>query len=137
VCDGATNFNLAVRSNDLRVALCNDHARRRFRRVYDKLNKQDKASALGSIAGQGMLRYKKFYAIEAQIKELGVEKKLTIRPEQALPLQAEFNDWAMQVHTEGVRHPGTMDSLSYLIKHKNDLQTYCHDGRIPISNLSM
>lgn len=25
VCDGASNFNLAVRSNQLRVALCNDH----------------------------------------------------------------------------------------------------------------
>lgn len=135
VCDGASNFNLAVRSNDLCVALCNDHARRRFRRVYDKLSKQDKSSALGSIAGQGMLHYKKLYAIEAQIKELGVEQKLAARQEQALPLWTEFIDWALQVHSEGVRHPGTMDALSYLIKHANNLQTYCHDGRLPISNI--
>ena len=135
VCDGATNFNLAVRSNDLRVALCNDHARRRFRRVYDKLSKQDKASALGSIAGQGMLHYKKLYAIEAQIKELTVEQKLAARQEQSLPLWAEFIGWAFRVHSEGVRHPGTMDALSYLLKHANDLQTYCQDGRLPISNI--
>lgn len=135
VCDGATNFNLAVRSNDLRVALCNDHARRRFRRVYDKLSKQDKGSALGSIAGQGMLHYKKLYAIETQIKELSVEHKLAARQEQALPLWAEFIDWANTVHSEGVSHPGTMDALSYLIKHATELQTYCTDGRLPISNI--
>jgi len=68
VCDGASNFNQAVRTNNLSVALCNDHARRRFRAVYDKLSTQDKASALGSIAGQGMLHYKKLYAIETEIK---------------------------------------------------------------------
>ena len=135
VCDGATNFNLTVRSNDLRVALCNDHARRRFRRVYDKLSKHDKGSALGSIAGQGLLHYKKLYAIETQIKELSTEHKLAARQEQALPLWTEFVDWANKVHSEGVRHPGTMDALSYLLKHASDLQRYCYDGRLPISNI--
>lgn len=135
VCDGATNFNETVRRNNLSVALCNDHARRRFRRVYDQLSKQDKAGALGSIAGQGMLNYKKLYAIEAEIKALPPEQKLAVRQERAIPLWNHFIDWAKQVQTQGVRHPGTTDALSYLIKHAEDLQTYCHDGRLPISNI--
>ena len=28
-----------------------------------------------------------------------------------------------------------MDALSYLIKHATELQTYCTDGRLPISNI--
>jgi len=135
VCDGATNFNETVRRNNLSVALCNDHARRRFRRVYDQLSKQDKAGALGSIAGKGMLHYKKLYAIEAEIKALPPEQKLAVRQARALPLWNHFIDWATQVQTQGVRHPGTTDALSYLIKHAGDLQTYCHDGRLPISNI--
>lgn len=135
VCDGASNFNQAVRTNNLSVALCNDHARRRFRAVYDKLSTQDKASALGSIAGQGMLHYKKLYAIETEIKQHTVEQKLHARKQRALPLWKEFISWAKQVQAEGVRHPGTTDALSYLLKHADDLQTYCYDGRLPISNI--
>ena len=79
VCDGASNFNEVVRKNNLKVALCNDHARRRFRRVYDKLSVKDKASAIGSIAGQGMTRYKALYKIERDIKDLSPDEKRTAR----------------------------------------------------------
>ncbi|MDB4222933.1 IS66 family transposase [Granulosicoccus sp.] len=135
VCDGASNFNLSVRRNGLCVALCNDHARRRFRRVYDQLSKENKAGAAGSIAGQGMLRYKALYAIEAKIKTLPPEEKQRIRQSEALPLWRSFIEWAMQTQIEGVRHAGTTDALAYLLKHANNLQTYCYDGRLPISNI--
>jgi transposase len=135
VCDGASNFNQAIQRNGLSVALCNDHARRRFRRVYDKLSQEDKAGALGSIAGQGMTHYKHLYALEAKLKDLPPEQRLIARQEQALPYWTTFIAWAKQKHAEGVRHPGTMDALSYLIKHADNLQTYCHDGRLPISNI--
>ena len=135
VCDGASNFNLSVRRNGLRVALCNDHARRRFRRVYDQLSKENKAGAAGSIAGQGMLRYKALYAIEAKIKTLPPEEKQRIRQSEAVPLWRSFIDWALQTQIEGVRHAGTTDALAYLLKHADNLQTYCYDGRLPISNI--
>lgn len=135
VCDGASNFNLSVRRNGLSVALCNDHARRRFRRVYDQLSKEDKATAQGSIAGIGLAKYKKLYQIESEIKELTAEQKHAARQAQALPHWESFIAWAKQVQAEGVRHPGTRDALSYLIKHTESLQTYCHDGRLPISNI--
>lgn len=82
-----------------------------------------------------MLHYKALYALERQIKDLPVEQRLAARQAQALPLWEEFIHWANQVHSEGVRHPGTMDALSYLLKHANELQTYCHDGRLPMSNI--
>jgi len=135
VCDGASNFNEVVRKNKLKVALCNDHARRRFRRVYDKLNEKDKTSAIGSIAGQGMVRYKALYKIEKDIKALSPEEKCTAQQEKALPLWKDFIDWAEQILNQGVRHPGTTDALNYLLKHAKELQTYCYDGRLPISNI--
>lgn len=60
VCDGASNFNLSVRRNGLKVALCNDHSRRRFRRVLDKQSKEGKQGALGSIAGAAAVIYDEF-----------------------------------------------------------------------------
>jgi len=135
VCDGASNFNLAVRENRLKVALCNDHARRRFKRVFDQLSKEDRQGAAGSVAAEGVLRYKALYKIEKQIKSLSVEQKVAARQLEALPLWESFIDWAKQTQAQGVRHPGTRDALSYLLKHSKELQTYCHDGRLPISNI--
>ena len=82
-----------------------------------------------------MLRYKALYKIEKAIKSLPVEQKLATRQQEALPLWESFIDWAQQAQAEGVRHPGTRDALSYLLKHAKELQTYCHDGRLPISNI--
>jgi len=135
VCDGASNFNHSVRENKLQVALCNDHARRRFRRVFEQLSKEKKSAAPGSIAGQGVLRYKALYQIEKRIKQLPPEEKLRIRQEEALPLWRSFIEWALQTQMEGVRHAGTTDALAYLLKHADQLQTYCHDARLPISNI--
>ena len=74
VCDGASNFNLVVSRNQLKVALCNDHARRRFKRVFDQLSKEDKKGAAGSVAAEGVRRYKALYRIEKEIKSLSVEQ---------------------------------------------------------------
>jgi len=135
VCDGATNFNLSVRRNQLKVALCNDHARRRFNQVHQKLSKEKKNRSSLAIASQGLVRYNKLYAIERKIKTASTDERLRIRQSEALPLWESFIDWAKQKHQEGVRHAGTTDALEYLIKHAQGLQTYCHDGRLPMSNI--
>ena len=41
----------------------------------------------------------------------------------------------MKTQIEGVQHAGTTDALAYLLKHADQLQTYCYDGRLPISNI--
>ena len=135
VCDGASNFNLAVRENQLTVALCNDHARRRFRGVHEKLSKNKNNRASLAIVSQGLKRYNELYAIERKVKELEPEERLRIRQEEALPLWESFIGWATQKYNEGVRHAGTHDALQYLLKHTKHLQTYCHDPRLPISNI--
>ena len=86
MCDGASNFNPAVNENKLKVALCNDHARRRFKRVFDQLCKEDKKGAAGSVAAEGVHCYKALYKIEKEIRSLSVGQKVTARQQEALPL---------------------------------------------------
>ena len=124
VCDGATNFNEAVRRNGLRVALCNDHARRRFHKVCVGLGKK---KAAASIAQQGLHWYKRLYAIERESKDLTDEARYTQRQAQAVPIWKDFIAWAQRVQREGIAHAGTRDALSYLIKHAEGLQRYCDD----------
>ena len=132
VCDGASNFNEAVRRNGLSLALCNDHARRRFHKVCTGLGKE---RAAGSIAQQGLDWYKPLYALERDIKDLSAEDKYERRQAQAVPYWEQFLAWARQVQNEGVAHAGTREALSYLLNHADQLQRYCDDGRLPISNI--
>jgi transposase len=132
VCDGASNFNQAVTRNGLSVALCNDHARRRFHKVCAGMGKEQ---AAGSIAQQGLHWYRRLYAIERDIKDLGVQEKYERRQAQAVPHWEAFMAWARQRQSEGVAHAGTREALSYLINHAEALQRYCDDGRLPISNI--
>jgi hypothetical protein len=87
VCGGAANFNETVRRNDLRVVLCNDHARRRFHQVCIGLGK-DKAA--GSIAEQGLHWYKPLYALERDIKDLSTVDKYEQRQAQSVSHWAQF-----------------------------------------------
>jgi transposase len=116
------------RRNELRVALCNDHARRRFHQVCIGL---DKDKAAGSIAEQGLHWYKPLYALERDIKDLSAADKHKRRQAQAVPHWEQFLAWARQRQAEGVAHVGTRDALSYLINHAEALQRYCDDGRLP------
>ena len=82
--------------NKLKVALCNDLARRRFKRVYDQLSKEDKKGAAGSVAAEGVRRYQALHRIEKEIKSLPMEQKVVARQKEALPLWKSFIDWAKQ-----------------------------------------
>ena len=88
-----------------------------------------------AIVSQGLKRYNELYLIERKIKALELEERLRVRQEEAVPLWTSFIEWATQKYSEGVRHAGTTEALHYLLKHAKNLQTYCHDPRLPISNI--
>ena len=132
VSDGADNFKLSVRRNGLCSVLCNDHARRRFRKALQVL---DKSKNKSGIARTAMEWYGKLYRIESKSKHLEPDERHAIRQEQAVPVWDEFLAWAERVFTEGVAHGRTNEALSYLLKHREGLRAYCLDGRLPISNI--
>ena len=130
VTDGATSFNKTVQANELVAVLCNDHARRRFDKA---LNKADKASAKGSIALRGLNYYGKLYRIEREMKSLDHQARHEQRQLRAVPVWKEFLRWATQTLEAGVSHGKTREALTYLIKHREGLQNYLSDPRLPIS----
>lgn len=132
VCDGAASFNAVARRQGLTLALCNDHARRRFHKVCVGLGKKKGGQ---SIAQQGLRRYQRLYAIEREAKDLSDDERLAYRRQHAVPAWDDFLAWAEQAQRDGVSHAGTRDALAYLLKHAEGLRVYCTDGRIPISNI--
>ena len=132
VSDGAQSFSKVVDRNKLSPVLCNDHARRRFDKI---LNNKSSATARTTIARRAITYYGKLYRIEREIKSLTAKEKYVQRQQQAKPIWGEFLQWATRTLTEGVAHGRTTRALEYLINHREGLQGYLQDGRLPISNI--
>ena len=130
VTDGADNFKLRVWRNSLCFVLCNDHARKCYRKALQVLAKNK-----SSIARTAMQRYGKLYRIESQSNKLRPDERHTIRQKQAIPKWDEFLALGKRVFTEGVANDRTNEALSYLLKHHEGLRAYCLDSRLPISNI--
>lgn len=132
VSDGAESFSKVVHRNQLKHVLCNDHARRRFDKI---LNNKTSALARKTIARRAVTYYGKLYRIEREIKLLTPAQKYQHRQERAQPIWNEFLQWATTTLAEGVAHGKTTRALEYLVNHREGLQGYLQDGRLPISNI--
>ncbi len=134
VVDAYSGYKPVAKSRNLKIAGCNDHARRKFKDAYESLDKKARQTK-GGIARLAVERYKKLYRIEKAIKQKTPEEKKTIRQEKSLPLLEEFQAWLLKVKTAGVMHKKTMDAVDYFLNQYKSLIRYCEDGRLPISNI--
>ena len=133
VCDAYSGYLPLSRCGDVILVKCNDHARRRFKKVVETVGKDHRADAI--ITARALLWYQCLYDIEDEIKEMSIAEKYCIRQHKAVPLWQQFIAWASKIIDEGVHHKPTRDALQYMLKHQEGLQRYCEDGRLPISNI--
>lgn len=133
VCDGYSGYLPLSKSGDVIVINCNDHARRRFKKVVESVGKDHPADEI--IAARALLWYQCLYDIENDIKALSAEEKYRQRQDKAVALWEQFIAWARKIMDEGVHHKPTREALQYLLNHQAGLQRYCDDGRLPISNI--
>ena len=133
VCDGYSGYFPVVQSGKVTLVNCNDHARRRFRKIVESVGKDHSADHI--IAARALRWYQCLYDIETEIKALPAAEKYRIRQEKAVALWEQFIAWATQLIDDGVQHKPTREALKYLLNHHTGLQRYCEDGRLPISNI--
>ena len=131
VCDAYSGY--LPLSDAIRV-YCNDHARRRFKHIVKSVGKDHQADEI--IAARALLWYQCLYDIEDEIKDLSPQEKYKIRQKKAVGLWKQFIAWASKLMEEGVQHQPTRAALKYLLNHQVELQRYCDDGRLPISNIA-
>ena len=134
--DGYKAYENYCKSNpETSLALCWDHARRRFYEIKDE----------EPLAVEALLQIKKLYNIEADIKELIAEKKLRpdkiakYRKQHALPVLNDFKDWLKTVidAPEVLPKSYLMEACSYALTHWSGLNLYLNYGNVPISNITV
>ena len=133
VCDAYSGYLPLSDPDGAILVYCNDHARRRFKDVVKSVGKDHAADEI--IAARALLWYQCLYDIEDEIKDLSAQGKYDIRQNKAVSLWEQFIAWASRLMDEGVQHQPTRSALKYLLNHQVELQRYCDDGRLPISNI--
>lgn len=133
ICDAYSSYRSVAKENDLLLVYCNDHARRRFVDIVKSIGKEHDVKDI--IATRAVAWYKPLYALEKKIKHLSAEEKYRQRQQHAVAHWQKFLAWAQQLQNDGVQHNATREALQYLLNHAVELQRYCDDGRLPMTNI--
>lgn len=129
--DGYQGYNRLTRPSrkggePIRVAHCWAHARRKLKEVFDRDGSE--------IAGEGLRRIAEFYAIEAEIRGMSSDQRLSARQTRTTPLVSTFGEWLQKQRLRVSAKSRLGEKLAYIHRHWEGLQTFLTDGRVEIDS---
>ena len=129
--DGYTGYNqlLKRRSQDIRLAYCWAHARRKLVEIT--------RAGTAPIAQEGIEQIAALYRIEAEIKGMDADTRLSIRQEKSAPLITDLQAWLSQHRARVSKKSPLGLALAYIAKYWEGLCLFLTDGRIEIDNNSV
>jgi transposase len=121
----------AMTHPDVSLALCWDHARRKFFEI----------SELEPLAKEVVDRIGYFYRVERDIKELGLKPSeiSAYRKKHTLDKLNEFLAWIKKLRDTASLLPKSklLEAFNYVINHWDGLTVYLDHGIVPISNIAV
>jgi transposase len=129
--DGYTGYNRLTRlsrkgGEPIRMAYCWAHARRKLKEVFDRDGSE--------IAAEGLRRIAELYKIEADIRSMAPEQRLSARQARTALLVAAFGEWLQEQRLRISAKSRLGEKLAYIHRHWGGLQTFLHDGRVEIDS---
>jgi len=125
VADASNLFDKSFHREQLIECGCNMHARRYWTKALDA---GDKRAALPVAA------YKKLYEIEAEIRDMAEEAKLSERQARSKPVFDELVAWCAVHQPHEAPSSTTGAALRYVVNHQVALGRFLECGAVPIDN---
>ena len=116
-------------SDNIKVAGCFSHARRKFDEAIKGLSKKDQA---GSTAMIGKRFCDKLFSLERDFAKLSPEERFEKRQEVSKPVFDEFYKWLSTLNPPP--KTGLYTAVIYSRNQRGYLERYLEDGRLEISN---
>jgi transposase len=117
----------ALKSNQITIAHCWAHARRKY---FDLA----KGKTTAGIAGEALKTIAELYAIEAEIRGSSAELRQAVRQEKTKPILAAFKSWC-QAKLDTVSGKSLIaEAIRYTLNHWDGLTRFLDDGRIEIDS---
>src|SRR3954447_2554267 len=127
--DGYGGFKrlLAGRPPDqIRLALCWAHCRRRFYELY--------RSTGSPLAEEALRRIGELYAIEAEIRGHPVEERRAVRQERSRPLVDALHAWLTVQLGRVSSRSALAKAIRYALRHGQGLVLFLEDGRLELDS---
>lgn len=124
--DGYSGYRALADKNDVSLALCWAHVRRRF---YDRA-----VADASPIAVEALQRIALIYAVEKDIRGRSPEERRAVRQERSLPVLAELEPWLRGKLALLSQKSKLAEGIRYTLSRREGLTRYLDDGRIEIDS---
>lgn len=135
VCDGYQSYHKIAneRPDELKVAGCWTHARRRFAQLCKALGKE---KAKGTLAEAAVGQIAAIYHVDNSLTTLKPDEKLRERQLHVKPLVEAFFTWVKASKNTVPEKSETGKAFAYCINQEQYLRTFLDDPAIPLDNNS-
>lgn len=117
---------------DIIHGLCWSHVRRKY---VDSIPLDNSGKEIpGSKGAEARELIDQLFYIEGQIKELPSEKRLKQRQEHSQRVLDAFWAWVEKTSALHTTNTKLTEALTYSSNQRKNLETFMHDGRVPLSN---
>jgi transposase len=117
--------------DDLRIAGCWAHARRRFDEALKTLQKANQKSSLAYMA---LKQIQAIYREDNKLKDLTPEERLKHRQLTVKPLVDAYFAWVKQNQSKAPEKGKTGKGFSYCLNQEKYLRVFLDDGEVPLDN---
>ncbi len=132
VTDGYQVYHtLESEREDLKIAGCWSHARKRFDEAVKAL---PKGKQNGTVAYLALTMIQAIYREEGKLKELTAEERKTRRQLTVKPLVEAYFVWAKEHISKVARKSKTWEGLNYSLNQEKYLKVFLDDGEVPMDN---
>jgi len=133
VCDGYQVYHKLEkeRPDELTVAGCWAHSRRRFANICKSLGKK---ASKGTLAALALEQIAQIYHIDNQFADLSQEERLEKRQLLVKPLVEDFFAWVKDNENKVPKNSETGKGLTYCLNQEKYLKVFLEDPAVPLDN---
>lgn len=132
VTDGYEVYHsIEKKRQELEIAGCWSHARRRFDEAIKALPKNKRYD---TIAGKALSMIKLIFEEESKLKNLTPDERLDIRREKIEPMVNAYFKWLKENRHKVMNGTKTASGIDYCLNQESYLRVFLSDGDVPMHN---
>ncbi len=135
ITDGYQPYHTLMKKDDeIKVAGCWAHARRKFAEIIKAVKKGDSLTPAQNTAAEAVHRIDMIYHLDNAFKESSEEARLNNREQSVKPLVDAYFAWVKQIRGKLIGSSKLTEALNYSFNQEKYLRAFLVDALIPLDN---
>ncbi len=135
VTDGYQPYHtLMKKENEIKVAGCWAHARRKFAEIIKAVKKGDNLTPAQKVAAEAVRRIDMIYHLDNAFKQSSEKERSDNREQSVKPLVDAYFVWVNQIRGRLIGSSKLVEALNYSFNQEKYLRVFLTDALIPLDN---